>query len=127
MTALVDRGHFGGNTLVYLPRYLAQDDPFWHRSDAEVRAEFLAGLRTMYPDVSDQDVVAFEVARARQVLAISTLHYSRDRLPPVRTSLPHVFIVNSAQIRAGTLNVNETLGVAWGGADELLRLWKEAA
>ena len=49
--------------------------------------------------------------RARQVLAVSTLEYSERSLPAVRTSLPNVLILNSAQIANGTLNVNETLGV----------------
>jgi protoporphyrinogen oxidase len=125
MTALVDRDRFGGNTLVYLPRYLTQADAFWEKSDEEVRAEFVPALRRMFPHLEEEDILAFQVARARDVLAISTLRYSAERLPPVRTSLPRTFIVNSAQIAAGTLNVNETLGVAESGASELLRLWQE--
>ena len=47
----------------------------------------------------------------RHVLAVSTLDYSTVALPPVRT-LSNVFIANSAQIANGTLNVNETIGLA---------------
>jgi len=112
MTALVDRAHFGGNSLVYLPRYLAQDDPRWARSDDEVREEFLAALERMYPGFRRDDVLAFHVSRVRHVLAVSTLDYSTAALPPVRTSLTNVFIANSAQIANGTLNVNETIGLA---------------
>ncbi len=111
MTALVDRARFGGQSLVYLPRYLGQDDPFWERSDAEIRAEFVPALRRMHPGLEESDITAFQVARARQVLALSTLNYSTESMPPVATSLPGVFVVNSAQIPNGTLNVNETLGV----------------
>ena len=110
MTALVDRARFGGNSLVYLPRYLAQDDPEWARSDDEVREEFLAALERMYPAFRRDDVLAFHVSRVRYVLAVSTLDYSTVALPPVRTSLSNVFIANSAQIANGTLNVNETIG-----------------
>ena len=119
MTTLVDKKQFGGNSLVYLPRYLAQDDPFWKASDDEVRETFLAALEKMYPDFRRADVLEFRVARARDVLAISTLDYSATTLPPARTSLPNVFIVNSAQIESGTLNLNETVGLrqsAGGGA-----------
>ena len=125
MTTLVESAQFGGNSLVYLPRYLTQDDPFWQKSDEEVRGEFLAAVARIYPHISEDDVLAFQVARAREVLAVSTLRYSLERLPPVRTSLPRVFVVNSAQILAGTLNVNETLAVAKTGGDELLRLWRD--
>lgn len=121
MTALVDRARFGGHSLVYLPRYLTQDDPFWDRTDDEIRTEFVSALERMYPTFRREDVLAFQVARAREVLALSTLDYSRTLLPPVRTSMPNVFIVNSAQIANGTLNVNETIGVADAGAHELSR------
>jgi protoporphyrinogen oxidase len=112
MTTLVDRERFGGNSLVYLPRYLAQDDPFWKSSDDEVRATFLAAIEKMYPAFRRDDVLEFRIARARDVLAISTLDYSAAALPAARTSLANVFVVNSAQIASGTLNLNETVGLA---------------
>jgi protoporphyrinogen oxidase len=119
MTALVDRARFGGNSLVYLPRYTTQDDPYWARSDAEIEDEFLAALERMYPAFRREDVLAFQLSRVREVLAVSTLHYSDRVLPPVRTSLPNVFVVNSAQIAHGTLNVNETVALANAKAAEL--------
>jgi protoporphyrinogen oxidase len=122
MTTLVDPARFGGNALVYLPRYLAQDDPFWTRGDDEIRETFLDAIARMYPAFRRDDVLAFHVARVRHVLAVSTLHYSAEALPAVRTSLPHVFVVNSAQIANGTLNVNETVGLANAKAAELARL-----
>jgi hypothetical protein len=66
----------------------------------------------MYPEFRRSDVLEFRVARARDVLAISTLGYSETTLPPLRTSLANVFVVNSAQIESGTLNLNETVGLA---------------
>ena len=112
MTALVDRSNFGGNSLVYLPYYLTQDDEFWARSDDEIEEIFVSTLEKMYPDFDRGDVLEFTVARARNVLAVSTLDYSETFLPPVETSLRHISTVNSAQIANGTLNVNETLGIA---------------
>lgn len=121
MTALVDPTRVGGQALVYLPRYVAQDDPLWQTADTDVIAQFLEGLWRVHPHLGPADVVDVRVARAREVLALTTLHYSERWLPPVRTSLPGVFVVTSAQIAAGTLNVNETLGVAEAGASEMMR------
>jgi len=112
MTTLVDKERFGGNSLVYLPRYLAQDDPFWKATDDEVRTTFLDAIEKMYPAFERDDVLEFRIARARDVLAISTLDYSAAALPAARTSLANVFVVNSAQIASGTLNLNETVGLA---------------
>ncbi len=127
MTALVDPATFGGRTLVYLPRYLAQQDATWARSDADIVDESLGALERMYPHFRRSQVVAWQVGRARDVLAVPTLDYSRTLLPPLTTSLPHVFVVNSAQIANGTLNVNETLGLAKQQAEALRPLVGQAA
>ena len=112
MTALVDRSHFGGQALVYLPKYLTQQDSFWKKSDAEIEAEFLAALQRMYPQFRREDVRAFQVSRVREMLAVTTVDYSAQLLPSTQTSVDRVFVVNSAQIANGTLNVNETVGLA---------------
>ncbi len=118
MSALVDRKHFGGHSLVYLPKYAVPGDPVFARSDDSLREEFVAALTRMYSDFSSDDVVAFRVSRARHVAAVSTLGYSR-RLPSMVTSVPGLAIVNSAQIVNGTLNVNETVQLAGRAADLL--------
>lgn len=120
MTALVDRATFGGRSLVYLPRYVTQDDPAWSMSDDDVRETSLVGLERMHPHFNRSMVKAFHVSRVRDVLAVSTLHYSRDRMPPMTTSLDRVFLVNSAQIPHGTLNVNETVALAERSLPELM-------
>lgn len=126
MTALVDRRHFGGRSLVYLPRYLTQQDAMWNQSDAQIESEFLAALERMYPHFRREQVLAFQVSRVREMLAVTTLDYSTTLLPESRTSVDRVFIANSAQIAAGTLNVNETLGLADRKARELAPLLLEA-
>jgi protoporphyrinogen oxidase len=122
MTAVVDPAQFGGHCLVYLPKYLTQADEYWQRDDAEITVEFVAALRRMYPQVQEGDVLAALVSRARQVQALSTLQYSDRLLPPLGTSVPNVFVVNSAQIAQGTLNVNETVTLADDQANALAPL-----
>jgi protoporphyrinogen oxidase len=111
MTALVDPAELNGHTLVYLPKYATADDAVWSRSDDEIRTEFLTALGRLYPGFSPDDVQAFRVSRVRHVFALSTLDYSRH-VPPVQTSVPGLFVLNSAQIVNGTLNVNETVRLA---------------
>jgi protoporphyrinogen oxidase len=111
MSALVQPAQFGGRGLVYLPRYLAPDDPFFDVPDAEVQALFVGGLKRVYPEVRDDDVLAFKVSRVRNVMPLPTLGYS-ERVPPSATSVPGIHLVNSAHILNGTLNVNETVLLA---------------
>jgi protoporphyrinogen oxidase len=119
MTALVDPEHFGGRTLVYLPKYVTPNDGAFDSTDSELESTFIDALIRMYPDLEPSDVLAFRVSRERHVLALSTIGYS-DRLPPLATTVPGVFIVNSAHIVNGTLNVNETVQLAERAARELV-------
>lgn len=116
MTSMVDPKELGGNHLVYLPRYLPVDDPFFLKSDEEVRDEFLAGLKRVVPDFSSEQVKAFQVSRVRYVCPLSTINYS-DRLPPQDSSVMGLHFVNSAHILNGTLNVNETIQLAETAAE----------
>ena len=111
MSALVDRKHFGGNALVYLPKYVTPEDPAFSHSDQEIEAEFIEALSRMYTHFHRSDVLCFRISRVRYVLAISTLNYS-SLLPAMATSIPGVHIVNSSHIVNGTLNVNETVQLA---------------
>jgi protoporphyrinogen oxidase len=111
MSALVDKAEFGGNALVYLPKYVAPDDELFEKSDAEIEETFLSALEKMYARFERKDVLAFKVSRVRQVFPIPTLNYS-ENLPGAKTSLENVFVINSAHIVNGTLNVNETVQLA---------------
>ncbi len=111
MSALVDRRHFAGGSLVYLPKYAAPDDPVFARDDAALEAEYCSALARMYPRFDRRAVRAFRVSRVREVFPITTLDYSRT-LPPIATSVPGLYLANSAHIVNGTLNVNETVGLA---------------
>jgi protoporphyrinogen oxidase len=111
MSALVDRSHFGGRALVYLPKYVAPDDPLFERDDAALENDFCSALERMYPHFKRTSVRAFRVSRVREVFPVATLGYSRD-LAPIATSVPGLFVVNATHIVNGTLNVNETVGLA---------------
>ena len=111
MSALVDKSEFGGNALVYLPKYVAPDDELFEKTDAEIEEIFTSALEKMYSHFNREDVLAFKVSRVRQVFPLPTIDYSAN-VPSVETSLENVFIVNSAQITNGTLNVNETIQLA---------------
>lgn len=119
MTTLVDRAHFKGYSLVYLPKYLAQDAGEFNLSDEEIKDRFIAAMLRMYPHITPEDVVCFQVSRVRRVLPLPVINYSR-RMPTMSTSLPGVEIVNSAHILNGTLNVNETVRLADEAARRVL-------
>jgi len=121
MTALVDPKELGDRSLVYLPKYVEPGNELFLKVNEELKDYFLKPLFKMYPDFSEKDVTFWNVSSARQVFALPTLNYSK-KLPSVITSLPGYYIINSAQIINGTLNVNETVQVAETKLEELLKI-----
>lgn len=111
MTALVDRATFGGKSLYYLPKYVAPDDPAFLRTDDDFEETFLSALERVHPTFSRSTVRAFRISRVPYVFPVPTLGYS-ERLPAVQTTVPGLFMANSAHIVNGTLNVNETVKLA---------------
>jgi protoporphyrinogen oxidase len=109
MSAMV--GTFDGASLVYLPRYVDPSDRLFEESDDAIEAEFIAGLRRVFPQVAESDVIATRTSKVRAVMAVPALNYS-DRVPTIETSIPGLFLASSANIINGTLNVNETLQLA---------------
>jgi protoporphyrinogen oxidase len=111
MSALVDSAQLAGKTLVYLPKYAPANDPFFALSDGEVQERFLGALERMIPEFHRRDVLAFRISRVPSVFPIPTLRYS-EQLPSRAASIPGLYLVSSANIVNGTLNVNETVQLA---------------
>lgn len=119
MSALTGTASLAGHHLVYLPKYVASDDPLLHADDAEIAADFLAGLARLYPDITPADVVHQACARSAHVMALPTPGYSAA-LPGLTTAQPDLFVVNSAQIRNASLSVDETVALANAAAASLV-------
>ena len=119
MTALVDPSELGDRTLVYLPKYLASDDPAFQENDKAWQDRFMKALLRMYPHLESGDLLTFQVSRERFVYPLPTIGYSSN-LPSQVTSVPGLHIVNSAQIVNGTLNVNETVRLAESSLPQML-------
>lgn len=120
MSALVNKSYLGGNALVYLPKYVVSNDPLFEQSDDEIRSYFIDNFKKMYPWLTDSNIKFAGVARAKHVMTVAKLNYS-ELLPDIKTSIPNVFIINTSNIKDGTLNVNETVRVAETKLDEILR------
>lgn len=109
MSTIVDPDkELGGHSLVYLPKYLPQDSPGLQEPDDVIEERFLSTLEGMYDHFSRDQVAAVRTSRAKYVMALPTLNYSKN-LPPVVTSVPGLYALNAAHIVKGNLNVNETI------------------
>lgn len=120
MTTIVDPAELKGRSLVYLPKYVPAEHELFDKSDQEIQESFLSALDRMYPEFTRDDVVDFKISRVKTVMAIPTLNYSK-LLPPMKSSVDGLYIVNSSYILKGNLNVNETVTIAEKAMETVLK------
>lgn len=105
MNTLVDTAETGGHHMTYFPKYIISDDPLLRKTDAELQTEFLKGVKVMYPELKDEDIVSVHINRAFKVQALQVLNYSQI-VPTSRTLHPDFFVLNTSQFVNDTLNNN---------------------
>lgn len=119
MSALVDKEYLGGNSLIYLPKYVIANDPLFNQSDEELKKYFIDSFKTMYPSLTKENIKFVGIAKAKHVITVAKLNYSH-LLPDIKTTVPNLYIINTSNIKDGTLNVNETVKVAETKLEEIL-------
>lgn len=110
LTTLVDPVEVGGHHLVYLPRYLPEDDPDFDRPDQDFYQPFMAGMRRLFASRGfvEREVELWRVFRTRHVSPLHVLHYDRLMLPV--TLLPgRLYLINTGRILGGTLNNSQMI------------------
>lgn len=88
---------YGGRHVVYLSRYLPQDDPLLALDDAAVLDFALPHLRRMFPAFSAGWVLGHHVWRAMWAQPLVTRHYSA-RIPPAEGPAPGLHLCSMAQV-----------------------------
>jgi protoporphyrinogen oxidase len=115
-THVIPAGALKGKALVYLPRYMPPEDPFYNKSDEEVIDIFLGALRRIFPDIADKDILAKRIHRERFVQPIQKMDYSKN-IPPMQTPLKNLYMANTTMILNSTLNNNEVIKLAKKAAE----------
>jgi len=116
-TGLIEATHIlpqealGGRGLIYLPRYMAPQDSFGDNSDEKIMGIFLTGLKRIFPDFSEKDVMAQMLHREANVQPLQDAGYARN-IPAMETPLKNLYLVNTTMIQDSTLNNNQVVGLA---------------
>ena len=96
-TNLISPGDVGGYHLVYLPKYVAQGNPFAELSDDELRRIYIRHLGEMFPGFSESWVRHIFVHRETLVEPLHLIGKPRPVMP-MAPNLPGLFVVNTGQI-----------------------------
>jgi protoporphyrinogen oxidase len=110
-TNLIDPACAGGYHLVYLPKYVSPSSPYARMNDDELRTTFLSHLRTMFPDLRDDDIAAIRIGRERYVEPLHPVGKT-DLIPPVRATIGGLYLANTSQIYPQLTNGESVCAIA---------------
>ncbi|MCS6913461.1 MAG: FAD-dependent oxidoreductase [Myxococcales bacterium] len=110
LTTLVDPVEVGGHHLIYLPRYLPDDDPDFDRPDEAFYQPFMAAMRQIFArrGFVEREVELWRIFRARYVSPLHVLHYDKLMLP-VELLPGRLYLVNTGRILSGTVNNSQMI------------------
>jgi protoporphyrinogen oxidase len=108
-THVVDPDEVGG-TLLYVTKYLDPASGAFDVDDAAIEAEYLAHVRTIFPSLHVDEILASRVQRARIVEPVHLLGGAK-RLPEM-FPLPGLALASTAHVYPENVNGQSVIGVA---------------
>ncbi|PXW91332.1 protoporphyrinogen oxidase [Nitrosomonas sp. Nm84] len=118
-TTLLEKIDTAGVHLVYLMNYVHRTDSRFHQSDAEILEAYMAGLKRLFPDFQDEDVIDRFVFRAPFVEPLYTTGY-QQRKPPTVLLPGKLYLATTTQVYPEVTSWNGAIGLAREVVDELL-------
>jgi protoporphyrinogen oxidase len=107
-TNIIPEGTFGDKRLIYLPKYVTQDDPLNKAPDHRIRQEFTESLRKIFPDLRNEEILHCQILRENYVQPVHRPRTAETR-PISRSPLPGVYLANASLMPFSTLNNNIVL------------------
>ena len=104
-TNLEPASDYAGRHIVYLSRYMPESDAFYAMEDGAAIAYALSHLRRMFPTLTDDNVLAAHIWRARYAQPVAVKGYRR-LVPPTATPLSNLLLASMAQIHPGDRGTN---------------------
>ena len=118
-TTLLEKADTGGVHLIYLMNYVHRTDPRFHQSDAEIVEAYMSGLKRLFPDLQDDDVIDRFVFRAPFVEPLYTTGF-QQRKPPTVLLPGKIYLATTTQVYPEVTSWNGAVGLVRKAVDELL-------
>jgi protoporphyrinogen oxidase len=115
LTTVVETTHvvdpeYAGGSLLYATKYVDPSHPVFDQPAEAVEAEYLAHVRTIFPDLRDEEILGAVVQRARVVEPVHLVG-GAARLPDP-FAVPGLALVSTAHVYPEIVNGQAVIGVA---------------
>lgn len=105
ISSLVDPDQTAGDYITFFPKYIPADHQYWNMTDEAIEEIFMAGVRDLYPEFNNEDLVSAHINRAFKVQPLQVLNYS-NIIPKIKTKHPDFFVLNTSQFVKDSVNNN---------------------
>ncbi len=118
VTNVIEPETFGGKHLVYLPKYVTQDDPAIMDSDDVIAERFIAALKRVHPALGDTEILHRAVFREPYVQPLQEVNFLEKQVG-FSTPIPGLYLANTTMLYNATLNNNAAITLAEQAAKEM--------
>ena len=109
-----------GLNLLYVPYYLSTSEPRYHYDDELLFKEYVAALKSVNPQFSEDWVAERHVFRDPYAQAICTTHFI-DLVPDIRSPIPGLYVTDSSQFYPEDRTLSAAIRQGQKAAGELLK------
>jgi protoporphyrinogen oxidase len=118
-THVIGPENMGGQTLVYVPKYVKPESPYFNKPDRAIAEEFFPHMQRMFPEFNPKQILDWQVMRARTVEPVHGIGAGRQILP-ITSPMPGLFQTSTAQIYPALVNCQAVIQLATRVASELM-------
>lgn len=119
-TTLLEKTDTAGVHLFYLMNYVHRTEALFHQSDDEILTAYIAGLKRLFPDFQETDVIDCFVFRAPFVEPLYTTGY-QQRKPPSVLLPGKLYLATTAQVYPDVTSWNGTVGLVQKVVNDILQ------
>lgn len=119
-TTLLEKSDTAGVHLFYLMNYVHRTEALFNQSDDEILSAYIDGLKRLFPDFQEADVIDRFVFRAPFVEPLYTTGY-QQRKPPSVLLPGKLYLATTAQVYPDVTSWNGTVGLVQKVVDDILQ------
>ncbi|PWT87870.1 MAG: hypothetical protein C5B54_11590 [Acidobacteria bacterium] len=116
--------HLKGDSIIYLPQYIASTDEKFSRKDDQILAEYIGYLGFINPDFQRSDIREAFVFRERYAQPICEVGFTKD-IPEIKTPLPRFYLTDSSQLHPDDRTISNSIGLGKSAAERILKQQSE--
>ena len=99
--------------------YIHRTDPLFNKPEHEILDSYIIGLKKLFPDLQDEDIVDRFLFRAPFVEPLYTVGYQK-RKPPTVLIPGKLYMATTAQVYPDVTSWNGSVGLARKTVDQIL-------